>query len=274
LESVTILRELFRLRLAVVIVGLISLLIAYAIAFGLAFPPQSRSYTVGIANARILVDTPNSQVVEVAPKGSETLGARANVLANLMVDGEVKDAIAREAGLDPKQLVAGSISTGGPEEEDVSDERVYTLTTGVVLNSDMSELPIISVEAQAPNTGSAIALADAAVSGLSKYLDTRAENQRIEDTRRLQVSGLGRAQGHEETRGTGKLAAIAAAIFVFVSGCVAVLLISALARGWRTAAALEREFDDELGYSGLFDEELNGTPSARVDEGETAGIRT
>lgn len=274
MEFVTILRELFRLRLAVVLVGAISLLIGYAIAFGHSFPPQSRSYTVGMASARILVDTPNSQVVEVAPKGSETLGSRANVLANLMVDGEVKDAIARQAGLRSEQLVAGSISTGGAEAEHPLDKRSFSLTTGVVLNSDMAELPIIRVEAQAPDTKRAIALADAAVSGLSDYLDSRANSQKIDSTRRLQVSGLGRAQGHEAARGTGKVAAIAAAIFVFVSGCVAILLISALVRGWRTAAALEREFDDELSYADLFDEDLGGPAVAPLEDNETAGLRT
>lgn len=274
MESVTILRELFRLRLAVVVAGVISLLIAYAIAFGLSFPPQSRSYTVGIASARILVDTPNSQVVEVAPKGSETLGSRANVLANLMVDGEVKDAIAREAGLRSEQLVAGSLSTGGAEEQQTLDKSSFSLTTGVVLNSDMAELPIIRVEAQAPDTERAIALADAAVTGLGNYLDSRAKSQRIDDTRRLQVSGLGRAQGHEAARGNGKVAAIAAAVFVFVSGCVAILLISALVKGWRAAAALEREFDDEFSYADLFNEDLDSPAATPLDESETAGMRT
>ncbi len=114
------------------------------------------------------MDTPNSQVVEVAPKGSETLGSRANVLANLMVDGEVKDAIAERAGLRPKQLVAGSVATGGAEAEEVPEQSSYRLTTGVVLNSDMAELPIIRVEAQAPDTRGAIKLADAAVTGLER----------------------------------------------------------------------------------------------------------
>ena len=274
MEFVSILRELWRLRFVVALIGLVSLAAGYAIAFGLSVPPQSRSYTVGIASARILVDTPNSQVVEVAPKGSETLGSRANVLANLMVDGEIKDAIAERAGLRPKQLVAGSVATGGAEAEEVPEQSSYRLTTGVVLNSDMAELPIIRVEAQAPDTRGAIKLADAAVTGLSDYLDTRAESQKIESTRRLQVSGLGTAQGHEAKRGTGKVAAVAAAIFVFVLGCVTLLMLSAIIRGWRTAVALEGELGEDLDLENLFDgDDLGRQSAADVDVDETAGLR-
>src|SRR4029079_8532435 len=136
LESVTILRELWRLKVAVIIVGVLSLLVGYAIAYEFKVPPTPRSYTVGVASARILVDTPNSQVVEVAPKGSETLGARANVLANLMIDGTIKDEIAQRAGLRPDELVTGSLATGGAAEDHKLTADSYALTTGVVLNSD------------------------------------------------------------------------------------------------------------------------------------------
>ena len=65
---------------------------------------EPRQYTVGVATARVLVDTPQSQVIKVDPKGSDTLGLRASVLANLMVEGEARAAIARRAGLKPRQL--------------------------------------------------------------------------------------------------------------------------------------------------------------------------
>ena len=211
MESVTILRELWRLRVAVIIVGVLALLVGYGIAYGFSVPPKPRSYTVGVASARILVDTPNSQVVEVAPKGSETLGARANVLANLMIDGTIKDEIAKRAGLRPDELVTGSLATGGAAEDHKLTASSYALTTGVVLNTDQAELPIIRVETQAPDTQKAIGLADAAVKGLDDYLNVRADDERIESTRRLQVSGLGPAQGHDAARGTGRIMALAVA---------------------------------------------------------------
>src|SRR4051795_13317546 len=103
-DSVTILRELWRVRLLVAGVALFAVLAGFVVLFKVpSF--QSRRSEVGVATARILVDTPNSQVVEVAPKGSDTLGVRANLLASLMVDGVVKEAIARRAGLPPKRLI-------------------------------------------------------------------------------------------------------------------------------------------------------------------------
>ena len=171
MESVTILRELWRLKVAVISSACSPCSSATGSRTSLKVPPKPRSYTVGVASARILVDTPNSQVVEVAPKGSETLGARANVLANLMIDGTIKDEIAKRAGLRPDELVTGSLATGGAAEDHKLNADSYALTTGVVLNSDLAELPIIRVETQAPDTQKAIGLADAAVKGLDEYLD-------------------------------------------------------------------------------------------------------
>src|SRR3954470_2187833 len=105
-SSVRILRELWRHRTVVAVFAVIAVLFAGALAFRFSLPPQSRMYKVGTATARILIDTPASQVIEVAPKGSDTLGARSSLLSNLMSQGEVKAAIARRAGLRPDQLLA------------------------------------------------------------------------------------------------------------------------------------------------------------------------
>ena len=88
------------------------MLVGLALTYTVSFPPESRKYEVSIATARILVDTPDSQVVDVAPRGSDTLGVRANLFANLMIAGKVKAIIARKAGLRPGQLQAGVESEG------------------------------------------------------------------------------------------------------------------------------------------------------------------
>ena len=55
-------------------------------------PPklESRQYHVGVASARVLVDTPDSQVVDLNPKGADALSSRASLLANLMASSPVK----------------------------------------------------------------------------------------------------------------------------------------------------------------------------------------
>src|SRR3954463_14961523 len=145
MDTVTILRRLWRHRLLVGFVALFALLVGVWVSYKLpSF--ESRKYEVGVATAKILVDTPSSQVVEIAPKGSDSLGVRANLLASLMVDGVVKDAIARRAGLPPEKLIALSDAASSPTVAARTPTRKdLVLTTSVVINSGGNELPIIEI---------------------------------------------------------------------------------------------------------------------------------
>jgi hypothetical protein len=243
-QSVTILRSLWRHRLPVGVVALLAVLIGWTLTYRLSYPPQRRSYEVGVATASILVDTPKSQVVEVNPKGSDGLGARATVLASLMVDGEIRAAIARRVGLPPQRIVASSQGPDAATEVPALDARAYGYTTSVALTSDLTTLPIIRVRSQAPDVQQAIELANNVVAGLGDYLDSKAIDETIADTRRLRVRPLGTAQGHQATRGPSPIIGLLVAIAVFLAGCAMILAITALVRGWRAAAARERDIPD------------------------------
>jgi hypothetical protein len=237
-----ILRDLWHRRVQVAVVALLALGVGWMLAYKVGFPPERRSYQVGVASASVLIDTPRSQVVEIAPKGSDMLGARANVLANLMVDGDIKEAIARRVGLSAKQLVATTDSAGTTEAETPLTARSHAYSTSVAHTSDMNELPIIKIDTQAPDVRQAIALANAAVAGLSETLDSRAASETVSDTRRLRVRALGTAQGQLATRGPGRVIAVGVAIFLFMVGCGLILVVSAVIRGWRAADAIEHGF--------------------------------
>jgi hypothetical protein len=249
MDTVTILRDLWRARAVVLCVWLVALLAGTAVLYKISWPLEleTRKYAVGVATTSILIDTPSSQVVEIAPKGSDTLGVRANLIASLMIDGTVKATIARNAGLDPDDLVGISTSaqdsgaTAGPVSR-----RAPVLTTRVVTDNDGSELPIIQVEAQASDARAAERLAGAAVVGLRAYLDSKAAAQQIPNAKRLQVTGLGQAQARTAARGPKDFLAVAAVLFVFGLGCASLLTVRALVRGWRAAAAQERGPDDDL----------------------------
>jgi hypothetical protein len=251
MEAVTILRELWRRRVLVALVAFAAVLVGFLLAYRVGFPPEPRKYEVGLATARVLVDTPQSQVIKVDPKGSDTLGLRASVLANLMVEGEAKDAIARRAGLKPKKLKAVSASAttvdeSSSEPQPVStafpdDPDVHMIRTRVITNPDGEQLPIIETDVQAPDAASATKLANATITGLTDYLDKRAAaDQDVDERRRLRVSGLGSAQATVAARGPGRAVAVAAAIVIFLAGCVIILLVSALARSWRAAEVSEQ----------------------------------
>jgi hypothetical protein len=247
METVTILRDLWHRRPLVGCVCLLALFCGFAVAYRISFPPklESRHYAIGVATTRILIDTPSSQVVEVSPKGSDTLGTRAGLIASLMVDGTVKGAIARRAGVPPEQLdgvsesAAESSAAIGPP-----DPRASVLTTRVVTNTSGDQLPIIEVDAQAGDARAAARLAGAAVTGLRDYLDSKAALQRIRDAQRLQVTGLGAPQARDVVRGPGGLLALAAAIFVFLAGCATILVVTALARAWRAASDEEEDVQE------------------------------
>jgi capsular polysaccharide biosynthesis protein len=265
LEFVTILRELWRRRLLVVLVGVLSLAIGFVLVYGPSLPPKRRSYEVGVATARILVDTPQSQVVEVAPEGSDMLGSRASVLANLMVYGELHALIEKRAGLKPNQLIAGSDATGGAAATAPLDRNSRALTTGVVVNSDLAQLPLIKVETQAPTPKEAAKLADAAVEGLIAYVESKSSSQNVTADRRLRVTGLGPAQASEAARGTGRMIGLLAAVFVFGLGCTIIVAVSTVIRAWRAAVALEREFVPDAGDAGdLPAEPMNGSANHRI----------
>lgn len=236
--TVTILRDLWRLRPAVVAIGLVAVLAGLAVGFRISgLPPklESRRYHVGVATTRILVDTPTSQVVEVAPKGSDTLAARATLLANLMVDGVVKDAIAKRAGLRPDQLV-GIADTAAPDARpEPPKPRAYALTTGVVASVSGDPLPIIEIGTQAPDARGAGRLANAAVAGLTEYLDAKAARTPVPGQRRLRVGGLGGAQVGTAVRGPSILIAIVATMLALATGCAVLLVSRAVVRDWRAA---------------------------------------
>jgi hypothetical protein len=245
-DTVTILRDLWRRRLLVVGVYLIALLAGTAVVFKLP-TLESRKYDVGVATAKILVDTPSSQVVEVAPKGSDSLGVRANLLASLMVDGVVKSAIAQRAGLSPNQLVGVTEAATEPGPPPPPPRRdAFVLKTQVLTNTAGDQLPIIQLDAQAPDRTGAAKLANAAVAGLRDYLDSKAALQQIPNADRLQVTGLGAPVASLEVRGPSNVLAIVVVIVVFGLGCACILAAVALGRGWRAASERERVAADDL----------------------------
>ena len=244
MNTVTILRDLWSLRRVVATMALLAVVAGTAVMYKISFPPdiQGRRYEVGIATARILVDTPSSQVVEVAPKGSDSLGVRANLLASLMVDGVVKSAITRRAQLPPSKLIGitDTESEPSPASTKPPGRRALVLKTHVATNADGAQLPIIEVEAQAPDRATARRLGSAAIDGLRDYLDSKAAQQRIPNVDRLQLTGLGAPQVTTQGRGPTAVMAVAVAVIVFLLGCAWILGMLALSRAWRAATVREQ----------------------------------
>jgi hypothetical protein len=253
MEIVGVLRLLWRERILVLVAAIIAIGAGVALAYHIGFPPklESRQYDVGIGTLEALVDTPSSLVVDLGGETGPdipTLAGRATLLASLLTSSPLKEEIARRAGVDANELIAippsgatvdpsaaPSVSGTGAKLDDpnvsVLRAKVPTLESG--------EVPIIAVNAQAPDAAVAARLADQSIQVLQEHLRTVAAADKIPNARRVVVTELGPARATVESRGPERLMAIVAALFVFVLGCAAIVGVSALASGWRRAAAIE-----------------------------------
>lgn len=249
MDTVTILRQLWRMRVLVAGVCVFAVLVGAALHFRLP-SLDSRRYDVGVSTVNILVDTPSSQVVNVAPRGSDTTGARASLLAGLMAGGAIKSMIANRVGINPGQLVAttGAVtnpsSLAGGSSGTASESppaNGYSYNTQVPLDADGNELPIIALSTQAPTAAGAAKLASAAVVALQEFMSTKAVSEGIRDADRLQVSGMGLPQATIQARGPSRMLVLVVVLIVILAGCAAILGAQALVRGWRDAAAQEQE---------------------------------
>jgi hypothetical protein len=248
MDAVTILRQLWRQRL-VVAVGLVLALVcgvvmAYRVTVGLPPKFETRRYTVGIASAEVLVDSPNSQVIDLGGGRVRTdvgaLTTRARLLANLMATSPLKDHIARAAGIDPSTFVADTPSLGPSQKPAAVDVVAAGPSTNRMTVYYNETLPIITANAQASTEDVAARISSAAVKELDRYLGSVAAQDSVPDARRLVVEPLGPARHGIVQRGSGGILAAIAVLVVFALWCCAMIVMTNLARRWRQVAAEER----------------------------------
>lgn len=255
-----ILQEIKRRRVWVVVVVLISAMVGFLLAFKPGLPPHSRQYQQAIASSDILIDTRNSQVVDVGGHGPElsTLASRANLLGNLMVTGPLKDTIAEAAGVSPEKLVVvppanaetpgvapAPVATGRGVDVPASERSTLTFSTD-------ETLPILHVVAESPDAETARELALATVVNLRKYLAAVATTQKIPAARQLVVRQFGAPNVTTATRGVPHSLAFGLALILALVGCGAVVGASWFAGRWKEFAKAEAEAngsgtDDDAG---------------------------
>jgi hypothetical protein len=130
-------------------------------------PPPART-----ASVRVLVDTDRSQLVAPAPPEADTVAARAVLLADVLAGDEARAAVARGAGLKPEQLAVIGPAATVPTLSTKLAERTATVVEAapepfaVTVNAD-GELPIVSIDARAPDAARAKRLASAAAKALA-----------------------------------------------------------------------------------------------------------
>jgi hypothetical protein len=238
MELVAILRVLWDRRV-VVAVGIV-----VAVGVGMLAGRAAQAGGTGASGVgylRMVLDTADSQLVEAAPKGAESLPTRAALLANALATEAGTAMVAREAGVAKEQLdVVGPSATRIPVVDSPLVTRVSAAASAPVapyvvdLIAD-EQTPIIMIGAKAPDVARTARLTRAAAAGLRSLLvakdGTRSRGFVLDTVTRVTTR---RVVSRPRTR----LAMAAGAAATFGFWCVCVVLAAATARRMRQRRAL------------------------------------
>lgn len=228
MEILPIAKTLWRQRLLVAL-GL-------ALAVGLALTLGVSTSSRGVAQSRLVLDTPTSQLIHTDPVGADSLPWRASLMAHLPRAEDMRRRIAAEAGVPPAQLavidptfrepeVAASLPKGAAEADAIT-AAPYLLT--VEMTDEV--LPIVTILAEAPDRRRAARL-DLAAAEVLKSLapppDARRTGPRALQAFVVEDVGPVRSKTLETV---SYVKPVGAAVVVFGLWCVALVLAARLMR--------------------------------------------
>jgi hypothetical protein len=246
------LRELSRLRVGMAVSVTLALLVAvWSVAEISLFPPklETRSLEMATAFTQVVVDTPNSAILDLRQGVAEidSLKNRALLVGNIIGSPPVRAHIARRAGVpaDAVQVVtprtpdAPRAPAKPGQKKGPSDILRSTDHYRLDIQTNPT-VPVLDIYAQAPTARSAEILADSAVSGLDDYL----RHEYLKDaagsppTRaQVELRQLGAARGAVLNDGVGYQVAILAFLGMFALSSALMLAIARVRRGWDLAGA-------------------------------------
>jgi hypothetical protein len=245
------LRELLSLRVGV---AASVLLAAFAAVWSVAnvslLPPglHSRALDMASAQAQVVVDTPNSAVLDMRQDTTdiEPLKNRAVLIGTLMGSAAVRADIARRAGVPVERLQIVAPRT--PEQPRPIEQSGQKKGPGdLVKSTDQYRLdvqanptvPLLTIDAQAPTAEAAQRLANASVAGLGDYLSGLASSQKTPKQMEVRLRQLGTAKGTVINHGVKLQVVLIVFSLVFALSCAATVLIARVARGWQLAGLPE-----------------------------------
>lgn len=245
MELALALQELLRRRRALAVGAIVALLVAtfsvYRVSgFGLA--PSSLLHSS--ASTEVFVDS-HSSVLGNVTEAIEPLQARATAYANFMASPAMLALIGQRAGIAGDRLYAA-----GPVDSLVP--RVVEEPTAVVRNVEITgeaapyrlnfsndpNLPTIGIAAQAPSTGQAVKLANAAAAALRDYVSRLQAESDIPPTSQVVIRQLGSATGGVSDAGVSKAMAFLVFLAVFAVWCIGMLLLARFRESWHVAASV------------------------------------
>jgi hypothetical protein len=243
-------RRLWKHKILLVLVLLLAVAAAIFSAYRVSSKGlENRSLSVSAASSQILVDS----IPSVLSQGAETstfeaLSTRAKIYGQYLASLSARIEIAERAG-----VPVASLSTSGPFStatgqinytSESSGERASELLQEGAGNrlvfSAQQAVPIITVDAQAGNTETAVALASASYATLRRYI----ESLKVEGVplrHGVTVRQLGAPEGGTLGGSNSKMLMVLAFLLTFGIGCGAILVIPAIVSRWRALSQADAD---------------------------------
>lgn len=203
-----------------------------------------RSIEIASASTRVLIDTPRSTLLDLRADTQDlsSLTNRAVLLGNLIAGPPVRRAIAEAAGV-PIEKVSVTAPLTPEQPRAIAGSGHEPHTADLLAGSDEYRVdvqanptvPMLDIDAAAPDAAVAERLADGAVDGLRSYLGEVAARQRTAKEDRVAVVQLGHAEGGPVNEGAGLGPHVVAFIAVVVAALALFLRRTRQPRGARAA---------------------------------------
>jgi hypothetical protein len=236
-------RRLWKHKILLVCVLLLAVAAAIASAYQVSSKGlEKRSLSVSAASSQILVDSVPSALAQGAETSTfEALSTRAKIYGQYLASLSARVEIAQRAG-----VPVASLSTSGPfstatgqvtYSSESSGERASELLQEGAGNrlvfSAQEGVPIITVDAQAGDTDTAVALASASYATLHRYIKgLEVEGKPLRHG--VTVRQLGAPEGGTLGGSNDTMLMALAFLLTFGLGCGAILVIPAVIQRWRT----------------------------------------
>jgi hypothetical protein len=277
MEIALALRELWRLRLWVVVVAVVALLGSLLLTQRVTLIPPSLHTKEGIeygaGSSAFLIDSPESAVGDLR-KELEPLTARASLVALLIRSEPVQKRISRSMGL-PLGTIATTVSLPNP----LNPSQPPNLTAGEqasalagqeagyqILASPEPEVPIVDIYTQAPSGRKAVALAQATTGAVGKYLSVLQKSDTVPTLSRVRLRALGAASGGDVNSGTGFSITVLAFLAIFIIGLFLILAISRITADMRLSRSVEQHSEPPSGTDGMNNSQSDGAIEAAHPE--------
>jgi len=245
-------RELWRKRPLVAASAAFALVVAiWSVAHVSILPPriESRSLEMATAATHAVVDKPRSTILDLREDtySLEALRQRAILLGNVAANGDVRDAIARHAGVQSDELqIEPPLTPDQPRAVVASTDRKHA--TDLLASTDQYRLtieanatvPVLDIYAQAPDAETAALLANTTVQQLRSYLAKLAVSERTPESHQVRLLQLGRAEGQVINAGIDVQVAVLVFVIAFMVACATMIVVSRVRDGWQAETLRER----------------------------------